>query len=30
MSSYPLRAKQVAENGYGAHIYTSKQPIESI
>jgi len=30
MSSYPLRAKQVAENGYGAHIYTNKQPIKSI
>ena len=29
MTSYPLRAKQVAENGYGSHIYTSKQPIES-
>jgi uncharacterized peroxidase-related enzyme len=26
MSSYPLRAKQVAENGYGSHIYTTKQP----
>lgn len=26
MSSYPLRAKQVAENGYGSHIYLSKQP----
>ena len=26
MSSYPLRAKQVAENGYGNHIYTQKQP----
>ncbi|PWU23911.1 carboxymuconolactone decarboxylase [Candidatus Cerribacteria bacterium 'Amazon FNV 2010 28 9'] len=26
MSSYPLRAKQVAEKGYGNHIYTEKQP----
>src|SRR5258706_6803090 len=26
MSSYPLRAKQVADNGYGSHIYTTKQP----
>jgi len=26
MSSYPLRAKQVAENGYGSHIYLNKQP----
>lgn len=30
MSSYPLRAKQVAENGYGSHIYATKQPIENI
>ncbi|MEP7376707.1 MAG: peroxidase-related enzyme [Chitinophagaceae bacterium] len=29
MTSYPLRAKQVADNGYGSHIYTSKQPVES-
>jgi uncharacterized peroxidase-related enzyme len=27
MASYPLRAKQVAENGYGSHIYATKQPI---
>jgi len=27
MSSYPLRAKQVAENGYGSHIYTTNQPV---
>ncbi len=27
MSSYPLRAKQVAENGYGSFIYLSKQPV---
>lgn len=26
LSSYPLRAKQVAENGYGSHIYLQKQP----
>ncbi|MDP4129287.1 MAG: carboxymuconolactone decarboxylase family protein, partial [Bacteroidota bacterium] len=26
MSSYPLRAKQVAENGYGPHIYSTAQP----
>lgn len=26
LTSYPLRAKQVAENGYGSHIYLSKQP----
>ena len=26
MTSYPLRAKQVAEKGYGNHIYTEKQP----
>jgi len=26
MSTYPLRAKQIVENGYGSHIYTSKQP----
>jgi uncharacterized protein YqjF (DUF2071 family) len=24
LSSYPLRAKQVAENGYGSHIYLQK------
>jgi uncharacterized peroxidase-related enzyme len=29
MSSYPLRAKQVVENGYGSHIYTTEQPVES-
>ncbi len=27
LSSYPLRAKQVAEKGYGSHIYTSPQPV---
>jgi len=26
MSSYPLRAKQISESGYGNHIYTAKQP----
>jgi len=26
MTSYPLRAKQIADNGYGSHIYTTKQP----
>jgi len=26
MSSYPLRAQQVAEKGYGPHIYQQKQP----
>jgi uncharacterized peroxidase-related enzyme len=26
MDSYPLRAMQIAEKGYGSHIYTSKQP----
>lgn len=30
MSSYPLRAKQVAERGYGNHIYTEKQPTQTI
>jgi len=27
MSSYPLRAKQVAEKGYGSHVYSSPQPV---
>jgi uncharacterized peroxidase-related enzyme len=27
MSSYPLRAKQVADNGYGNHIYKNQQPV---
>lgn len=27
MSSYPLRAKQIVDNGYGSHIYTAKQPV---
>lgn len=26
MSTYPLRAKQVVETGYGSHIYSPKQP----
>jgi uncharacterized peroxidase-related enzyme len=26
MESYPLRAKQVAEHGYGSHVYSSNQP----
>lgn len=26
MSSYPLRAGQVAKNGYGSHIYSLQQP----
>jgi uncharacterized peroxidase-related enzyme len=28
MSSYPLRAKQIAEYGYGNHVYSAKQPGE--
>jgi uncharacterized peroxidase-related enzyme len=27
MSSYPLRARQVAEKGYGNHVFTEKQPV---
>ncbi len=27
LSSYPLRAQQVAERGYGKHIFTEKQPV---
>jgi uncharacterized peroxidase-related enzyme len=26
LSTYPLRARQIVENGYGAHIYTNPQP----
>jgi uncharacterized peroxidase-related enzyme len=26
LSTYPARAKQVAENGYGSHIYSALQP----
>ena len=27
LSSYPLRAKQIAENGYGNHVFQNKQPV---
>ena len=27
LSSYPPRARQIAENGYGNHIFTNKQPV---
>ena len=27
LSSYPLRARQIADNGYGNHIFTNKQPL---
>jgi len=27
LSSYPLRAKQIAEKGYGNHIFSNKQPV---
>ncbi|MGZ3777973.1 MAG: carboxymuconolactone decarboxylase family protein [Mucilaginibacter sp.] len=27
LSSYPLRARQIAEKGYGNHIFTNKQPV---
>ena len=27
MSSYPLRAKQIAEKGYGTHIFKEPQPL---
>ncbi|MDB5276766.1 MAG: peroxidase-related enzyme [Ferruginibacter sp.] len=26
MDSYPLRAKQIVDNGYGNHVFTNKQP----
>ncbi|MDP9040788.1 MAG: peroxidase-related enzyme [Bacteroidota bacterium] len=26
LSTYPLRAQQIVENGYGSHIYTNPQP----
>lgn len=26
MSSYPVRAKQIVDNGYGSHVYSLKQP----
>ena len=28
MESYPIRAKQVAERGYGPHIYSKQQPVD--
>lgn len=28
MSSYPVRAMQIAEYGYGSHVYNTKQPAE--
>jgi len=27
LSSYPLRARQIAEKGYGNHIFSNKQPV---
>ena len=27
MSSYPLRAQQIADYGYGNHIFTKPQPV---
>ena len=27
LSTYPLRAKQIAEKGYGNHIFSSEQPV---
>lgn len=29
LSSYPLRAKQIAEKGYGNHIFSSQQPVQN-
>lgn len=29
MTSYPLRAKQVADFGYGSHVYAATQPTEN-
>jgi uncharacterized peroxidase-related enzyme len=29
LSSYPLRAQQIAEKGYGNHIFSNKQPVAS-
>ncbi len=26
MDSYPIRAKQIVDNGYGSHVYTNQQP----
>jgi len=27
LSTYPLRAKQIAEKGYGNHVFSNKQPV---
>jgi len=27
LSTYPLRARQIAEKGYGNHVFSSKQPV---
>ena len=27
MSTYPLRAKQIVEHGYGSHIFSQPQPV---
>lgn len=27
LSTYPLRAQQIADNGYGNHIFSNKQPV---
>ena len=27
MSSYPLRAQQIVDKGYGSHVYSTKQPV---
>jgi len=27
LSTYPLRAKQIAEKGYGNYIFSTKQPV---
>jgi uncharacterized peroxidase-related enzyme len=29
MSSYPIRAKQIVENGYGKHVYSSKPAVNT-
>lgn len=29
LSSYPLRAKQIAERGYGNYVFSSKQPVHA-
>ena len=28
LSTYPLRAKQIVEKGYGNHVFSSKQPVD--